>query len=157
MATISAVKVIIREADVITALNTKGGAVREWVDEVGIDTLRNAEASAPVNNPLNARHRGGVTGTYAASFRYDRRGSRGHRVIGRVTNNADHAIYVEEGRGAAVTPFQGISNTGRPIGGQRFSWTVWGGAIRKVEYTGPRPGHHTLRKAFEAACEVNGV
>lgn len=146
------VKVLIRSSDIIRALNTPGGAVREFVDEVTNDTFVYAVDSSPVNDPLNAQHRGGVVGTYAASWGTDRRGSRGHRVIGRVFNTADHALFVEEGRGPAFTPI--VKGVG---GGQRFSWTVWGGRIRKVPYTGARGGRHVLRNAFDLAKKMNGV
>ena len=132
------VRVLIRGADVIRALNTPGGPVREYVDNIGKDTRRIATATAPVNDPLDAQHRGGVVGTYKASFRFDRRGSRGHRVIGRVTNSAGHADIVENGRSASHR-------------WQRFSWTVWGGDIRRVDYTGAREGKHILRNALRQA------
>lgn len=140
------VKVLIRSTDVIRALNTPGGAVREFVDEVSLDTLRYAEAASPVNDPLNAMHRGGVVGTYLAGWRFDRRGSRGHFVLGRVLNIAKHADIVEFGRGPAYTPI-----VSKEEGGQRFSWTVWGGVIRTVDYTGPRDGRHILRDALRQA------
>lgn len=149
---VATTKVVIRSSDIIRALNTPGGAVREFVDEVSLDTLRYAEADSPINNPLNAQHRGGVTGTYFAGWRFDRRGSRGHRVLGRVFNIAEHAAIVEFGRGPAVTPV--ISKT---EGGQRFSWSVWGGSIRRVGYTGPRAGKHVLRGAFRLARKANGI
>lgn len=96
------VTVKVTDRAIISALNTPGGAVYEWRDEVGREVKRFAEAIAPVNNPGNAEHRGGEVGTYQRSFGFDRRGSSGHHVIARVTNDADHAIYVEYGRSSST-------------------------------------------------------
>jgi hypothetical protein len=61
---------------------------------------------------------------YKERWTWDRRGSSGHHVVARVLNSSDHAEYVEYGRSASTKL-------------QIFSWTAWGGDIRRVG--GPRP------------------
>jgi len=117
-------KVHISDRAIISALNTPGGAVFRWRDEIGQEIKRVAISLSPVNDELNAQHRGGVVGTYKKGWGWDRRGSRGHHVIARVTNSAAHAQYVEYGRSAS-----------RKM--QIFSWTEWGGEIKRVG--GPTP------------------
>jgi hypothetical protein len=169
--------VSISNAAVITALNTPGGAVYEWRDEIAKEIMATAFANSPVNDPLNAMHRGGVVGTYKASWDWDRQGSGGHHVVARVVNTADHAIYVERGR-------SGSSKM------QIFSWTEWEGDIRRIggpstipsrrgrrmtdaqraynarirklprkegERTGARAGQHILAKAVVAALGSQGI
>jgi hypothetical protein len=139
------VRVTIDDRLIISALNTPGGGVFRWRDEVGSDIKVTAEAMSPINDPLNARHRGGVVGTYKAGWDWDRRGSSGHHVVARVTNSADHAIYVEFGRTASSKM-------------QIFSWTAWGGDIRRIG--GPRPvptderGRHRFRNRGLSPGEV---
>jgi hypothetical protein len=96
-----ATKVRVTDRAIISALNTPGGGVFKWRDEVGKEVKRYAESIAPVNNPLDAEHRGGEVGTYQRSFDFDRRGSSGHHVIARLTNDAPHALYVEFGRSSS--------------------------------------------------------
>ena len=120
------VNVKITDRSVISALNTPGGPVWEFRDDVMNDITDLARRKSPVNNPANARHRGGRVGTYKASWLGRRHGS-GHHVGLTVMNTADHAQYVEEGKGPS-----------RKF--QRFSFTGWGGEIR---YIGPK----VLRKA----------
>lgn len=134
----STVSVDISHASVIAACNTPGGPIYEWRDRTATVAIGNAQGRAPVNNPLNAMHRGGVVGTYRASFGWDRTGSHGHLVSATIFNDADHAIYVEEGRSASLRH-------------QTFSWTRWGGRIRTVDSTRRRPGTHVLMRSVEAA------
>jgi hypothetical protein len=172
----SLVNVQISDRAIITALNTPGGDVYKWRDEVTKEVIANARINAPVNDPMNAMHRGGTVGVYKASFDWDRRGSSGHHTIGRVTNSADHAIYVELGR-------SGSSKM------QIFSWTEWGGAIQRIggpskvsnsrrplsrgelafnerigklpkrvgSRTHDRAGQHILAKALAAALGSQGI
>lgn len=146
------VKVHIDDATIISALNTPGGAVHEWRNETERMLLAQCRVQSPVNDVLNAMHRGGVVGEYAASWVTDRYGN-GHRIGFRIENFADHAVYVEEGRrGSAKT--------------QTFSWTRWGGEIRTVGIgagavafgTRPRDGKHILRDAANAilAAQTGG-
>jgi hypothetical protein len=173
----STVKVKITDRAIITALNEPGGGVYKWRDEVARDVKANAVANAPVNDPMNALHRGGTVGLYKAGFDWDRRGSSGHHTIARITNDSDHAIYVELGR-------SGSSKM------QIFSWTEWGGAIGRIggprevsresrplsrgelafnerirrelpkrmgSRTGDRRGEHILAKALAAALGSQGI
>jgi len=78
-----------------------------------------AVASSPVNDPLNAVHRGGVVGTYKASWRVSHDAAPVWVAAGRLSNTADHAIIVEKGRSESRKP-------------QLFSWTKWGGKIKWV-------------------------
>lgn len=139
------VKVRIEDHLIISALNTPGGGVYRWRDEVGGEIKAVAEGMSPINNPANAQHRDGVVGTYKKGWDWDRRGSSGHHVVARVTNSADHAVYVEYGRSASHEL-------------QIFSWTAWGGDIRRVG--GPQPvptderGRHATRRRKLSPGEV---
>lgn len=134
----------IPEANIIAALNGPGGAVSLWRDRVAQSIVAEAIATAPVNNVLNALHRGGVVGTYKASFGWAR-GHQGnqHSVSAVVSNFSDHALYVELGRGPSDRT-------------QVFSWTGWGGQIRRVRATRGRVGQHILERALNTvyAAEV---
>ena len=140
----ASVKVTIPSKAIIRACNTPGGPVYEWRDQIGLAILHQAEATAPINDPLNAVHRGLIVGTYAASFGGDRRGSSGHHVIARVYNDAPHADIVESGRPAVY------SNQG-------FSWTKWRGDIRQVPATRGRAGQHILARALVAVMGSQGL
>lgn len=136
----SVANVQVSDRAIITALNTPGGDVYKWRDEVAREVMMTAIATAPVNDPLNAMHRGGTVGVYKASFDWDRRGSSGHHTIGRVTNSADHAIYVELGRSASYKM-------------QIFSWTEWGGAIQRIG--GPSKVTNTRRPLSRGELAFN--
>jgi hypothetical protein len=131
----SGVKVTVTDRAIISALNTPGGDVYRWRDEVGREVKAIAEEIAPINNPMNAEHRGGEVGTYQASFGFDRRGSSGHHVVARVTNSSDHADIVEFGRSSSSQM-------------QIFSWTEFGGAIVRVG------GPGSISKFLEGARTV---
>jgi len=115
----ASVRVKITDRAIITALNTPGGGVFRWRDEVGSEIKSIAEATSPINDPENALHRGGDVGRLKASWDWDRRGSSGHHVICRVTNGQNHAVYVEWGR----------TSSGKM---QIFSWSAYGGAIVRI-------------------------
>lgn len=156
------VDVHITDRTVITALNTPGGAVYEWRDRVMNDIEDRAWARSPVNNPLNARHRGGVVGTYKRGWRVSRAGSNGHRVRMTISNVADHAVYVELGRSASGKY-------------QVFAWTRWGGRTQWVgantefnrqragglrrggRRTAARPGKNILRNATNYVLRREGL
>jgi hypothetical protein len=156
------VRVHVTNQTVISALNTPGGAVYEWRDKVMHDIQDRAVLRSPVNNPANARHRGGVVGTYRRGWRTSRAGSNGHRVRLTVSNVADHATFVEFGRSAS-SKFQ------------VFSWTRWGGRIgwvgadtaanqeRAGHYdrmggaTAARPGKHVLKNATNYVLHREGL
>ena len=128
------VEVKITDAKIIAALNTAGGPVYEWRNRVERALYTEARAHSPVNDPLNAVHRGGRVGTYLLSWRSDHRGSSGHHVVARVYNTADHARFVEEGRGPSTGP-------------ETFSWVKWAGDIRTVTRNRGYDGQHVLRDA----------
>lgn len=113
------VKVNVTHKAIISALNTPGGAVHDWRDMIGGEIMSIAQGTSPINDPLNAQHRGGEVGIYKASWDWDRRGSSGHHVVARVTNDAPHAVFVEWGRSPSYKM-------------QIFSWTEWGGAIGRI-------------------------
>jgi hypothetical protein len=102
-----------------------------------------AKAAAPVNNPLNALHRGGVVGTYAASFHARRTTS--PTSIGFVYGNrANHASVVEWGRSASNRR-------------QRFSWTRYPGVIASYSRTRARDGDHVIADAVTYALAHDGL
>jgi hypothetical protein len=142
------VRVRITDRAIISALNTPGGAVNTWRTERAKTILDICELSSPVNDPLNATHRGGFVGEFKRSWFGDARGSSGHHVVARIYNTAPHAVYVEEGRSASQLI-------------QTFSWTVWDGRIRTIGGsigggTGARLGRHILRDAVNEVGEETG-
>lgn len=123
----------VNEIKVIKALNTPGGAAFEWRDETALKVFERCVLDSPVNDPLNAVHRGGVVGGYKAGWRFDRIGSNGSQLRATVYNTSDHAYYVEHGRG---------QSSGREV----FSWTQTGGQIIEVlRGTGGYPAKNVLR------------
>ena len=80
------------------------------------DTWATCIATAPVNDPMNAMHRGGRSGTTRRGRGTGTAVAVGHHTVGRVTNDQDHAIYVELGTVVVSTKMQ------------IFSWTECGGA-----------------------------
>lgn len=133
----SSVDVDITDGAIITALNTPGGEVAKWRDRVAKVIVAQAELKSPVNDPLNAAHRGGVVGTYKASWGWDKSGSGGHSVQANIKNSSDHADIVEYGR---------PQTTGR----ERFSWAKHRppGSIKTHKGgTRGRDGQHVLRNA----------
>lgn len=119
-------------------LNGTGG-VGKWRTVTTKALLKECQELAPVNKPLNAVHRGSVVGTYLASFGTDNRGTRANRFIGRVTNSAPHAKYVEWGRGASSKD-------------QFFSWVRDGGLPQWYTHTNARDGAHVMQRAGEAVA-----
>lgn len=114
-----------------------GGVLWNEVEKWLIETDYIAKATAPVNDPLNAMHRGGVVGIYKAGFRS--RHTRTRTSIGFVYRNvANHAIFVEKGRRASARP-------------QVFSWTRKGGKIRRYQFTGRRDGEWVITSAVNVA------
>jgi hypothetical protein len=107
------------------------------------DSFGAAFATAPVNDPLNAVHRGGVVGTYQASFRARRLSNLGSEGF-KLSNVSDHAAVVEFGRRPSTKP-------------QTFSWTRTGGQIRRYKRTSGRDGEHIMADAVQYGLAVNGV
>lgn len=130
---------------VFRALNTPGGPVYEWRDDTAGQIVLAAEATAPINDVLNALHRGGLVGEFKRSFTWDAVGSNQVYLRATVYNYADHALYAEEGRGPSSKQ-------------QTFSWAGWGGATRTTGSTRGRDGSHTLRNATNAVlAQAPGV
>ncbi len=113
-------------------LNGVGGPVREFREKCIAELKVTLPANAPVNNRLNAMHRGGVVGTYARSFKFDRMGSNQVGLQFTASNTAPHAKYVEMTSRRASKRYQ------------TFSWTWWGGKVRKEQETRRRPGSVTI-------------
>lgn len=126
-------RVQISDALIIRAFQTpnSGAGVYEWRDALVLRGNQYAVAISPVNEVQDAMHRGGVVGTFAASWGWNRRGTKGHRHIGRLFNDAPHADIVDGGRREAFA-------------WQRFSWTEWGGEINAVWRTSARPGYNII-------------
>ena len=118
------VNVKITDRAVIRAVSTPGGPGFEFMDTLADQIEDGAFRRSPVNNPANAMHRGGVTGTYKASWSWDRRGTGFHGIARRVLNSSGHASVVEYGRSMSQKF-------------QVFSWTAWGGQIRYIRRGGP--------------------
>jgi hypothetical protein len=154
---------------IIKALNTPGGSggVAREMDRIRRSTIALARLSAPVNNPDDAMHRGGVTGTYKAAFKSDRKGTNGHYVRRAVFNDADHAIIVEQGRRSTRKDLSllhylrlrsWIRRTGGvPRGWERYSSVHTGGVIVTSPGTRGRDGQHTLERAFDEAIRRSKV
>lgn len=133
----------ISEMLIIRALNTPSGSggVYRWIHAAEKDILRAARTLAPKNKIGNARHRGGVTGTYKASFVGMDRGSRGHHLVITVHNTAKHAYIVEFGR---------PSTRGKKF--EAFSWVQYPKRpLIYTEGTFGRKGQKTLERAFYKA------
>lgn len=136
----SDVRVNVTDAAIISALNTPGGAVYEWRDDTMLKIANRAYDTSPVNNPLNAQHRGGEVGTYKLGWRTRRTGNQ-HRVGMVISNDSDHAVYVEFGRSASGKY-------------QAFTWAKASPPGSFVEVGGDlgggtagRPGRNILRNA----------
>ncbi len=114
-----------------------GAPVENWRDNTMKAALAFAIAAAPVNNPLNARHRAGWVGEYKASMFTQRTGnSRGRGFI--LGNRAAHAVFVDFGRSASRKD-------------QKFSWSKYGGEVRKYKATQKRDGYRILGDAVDRA------
>lgn len=120
----------------VRSIHVGTGGVGKWRTVTTRMLEAQCIALAPVNKPGDAVHRGGVVGTYRDGFDTDNRGTRGTRLIGRVTNSAPHAVYVEWGRSASNKD-------------QFFSWTRHGGIPQWYTGTRARAGRHVMKRAGE--------
>lgn len=175
-----AVKVQVTNRAIITALNTPGGDIYRWRDEIGREIEANAIGLSMENDPLNATHRGEVVGLYKAGWSWDRRGSQGHHVIARVTNREYYAYYIEWGRSASSkmqifswTEYDGglvrVGGPGKPTAWQMENWkgkgfrrfverAPWETLPKYIgKQTGERPGQHVLGRAVVAALGGAGI
>lgn len=129
------VDVDINKLQVWAVLNGPAGAIFDWRDDVAEAIVRECIFLSPINNPANARHRGGIVGTFKRRWHWDRIGSNGDVVRAFIENQAGHAKYVEFGRGPSFM-------------WEKFSWIKHKppGAIRvHPGGTGARQGEHLLR------------
>src|SRR4029079_18320733 len=165
----TSVRTVISNPLIIRALNTpggSGGAYKE-MERIRRSTLAIARGIAPLGNPENAMHRGGLVGTYKASFKSDKRGSSGHYLIRRMYNTADHAYYVEHGRGSTkftlglreyMRQRNWIARTGGvPRRWERYSSTFSGGVIITSPGTSGWEGFHTMEISFDEAMRRSKV
>ena len=138
------VDVDISATQVHLALNAPGGLVFEWMRETLNAIEQLAMANSPVNNPLNAMHRGGVVGTYKRSWSTTPPITSADGVSGSVSNSAAHAYFVEEGRGPALQTEQ------------VFSWTGFKppGSIHQVMNTKGYPRQRVLYYATQDVLEA---
>jgi hypothetical protein len=163
-------KVYISDGALIASVQHGSAGVWKWRNKL----LRSTEHQAKKNardrlemNPQNAMHRGGVVGTYLASFDKDKIGSNGWWIRGRVWNYAPHAYYVEHGRGPSKSR-QVFSSTLRgwrplPRGGMMIeSLTGFEGVQYRTPgkvytwyYTGSRRGKDILRDAGHEAARIH--
>ena len=127
------------------AIQRPGGPGNAMARKWRRTAVTTAKKLAPVNDPLDAMHRGGKVGTYKRSFKTDKIGTNGSYIRTSVKNTAGHAVFVEEGRRASKRT------------DQRFSWTKWGGRIQIARQTRGRDGNHVLAKALKAANRAVGV
>lgn len=104
----SGVTVRVTDRTVITALNTPGGPLREWREELLRALQHEFDLTAPEGDPRNRTHDRKVGGNYMKS-QYFRRSGNGHSVGVVYGNNAFYAEAVEFGRS--------------PTGGyEKFAW-----------------------------------
>lgn len=111
-----------------------------WREQAMAVAKKTAQTLAPVNNPLNAKHRGGTVGTYLASIYVERTGNQYGRGF-RLGARAPHAAIVENGRSASTKD-------------QYFSWSAAGGVARWYEKTSGRDGDHVIERAAESAVAI---
>ena len=137
------VEVDISQAQVTLVLNAPGGLVNDWMRETIAGIEAAAIANSPINDVLNAMHRGGVVGTYKASWRSPAITNGSNSVSGTVENTAGHAIFVEEGRDHVV-------------GQQRFSWRNFKppGSIHVVQNSAGYPRQRVLYYATQDVLEA---
>lgn len=145
---------VISDGKIIKALNFPGKPAANWRDYFVIQVARYARESAPVNKVSDAMHRGGAVGEYKRSFEWDRIGSNGHKLYGRVYNTASYANYVERGKGpSAKDQFFSWGKGTRMFNadplGDWYVLTVHGKVRGMLREVGAREGHHTLENAFE--------
>jgi len=112
-----------------------------WRERAMALALSTAIATAPVNNPKNAAHRGGVVGTYKASMHTRRTGNQYGRGFN-LSNTAHHAEIVEHGRSASNKD-------------QYFGWVRDPSSPRWYRRTAGRDGDRIIQKAVETALRLS--
>lgn len=138
-----ATRVVVSDAAIISACNTDrgSGGVARWLTRTANKVIAVAEASAPVGNPLDNKHRPEhVVGTYKASFIITRKYGNGHRIFRHMGNIAPYAAYVENGRTESRLD-------------QRFSSVAYP-EIHWTDFTPAREGLHILENALDGAVRT---
>lgn len=120
---------------VFRATSAPGGDVYEFMNRTRLDAGNALQRNAPRNSPLNEVHRERGSPNYALGFITDMYGNQNGTGF-RVGNTVAHADIVENGRSASFKK-------------QRFSWTQWGGQIRKVKATHGRAGTRYMARTVE--------
>lgn len=162
-------KVYINDAALIASVQRGSAGVWRWRNKVLRSMEFQAKKIAPVNNPLNAVHRGGVVGTYKASFDKDKRGSNGYVLRGRLWNYSPHAQYVEYGRSGSSArqvfswalanrvptakggiPFKNLTG----FQGKQYRQP---GVVYTWYHTNAREGQHVLARAGRATARIHGA
>ena len=161
----------INDVTILTAINTPGGLVRDYMEDYAEDIKKRAIRSTiqRIGNGgkdyvANAATRGGTVGTYLASFYIYRLGSNQYEIHREVGNAAPHGVIVEEGR-----------PTVRKV--QRFSWVhakvrtarkpgkkggyelgaSTPGKILNYRRTNRRKGKHIVQNAVRRASRARGI
>lgn len=182
MATARVVKVVVSDSLIYEAVMAPGGDANKWLKDLNRKAGTLAKSTAPVDDPANAATRGGVVGTYKASFGGGVRNAGMTLLVGEVYNRSDHAVYVEEGRrhtrkrqvftwtGARknIKQTRTVSGRGAVIrtGVRQPLSTSGGGAYRTVPNPGgwvstprtkARKGKHILKNAVNAVLVSEGI
>lgn len=149
-----AARTTITTATVYKALHTPGGNVQQFATRVGRSATGKARQWSPTNDVYSAMHRGGVVGTYKASWYSKRIQGNQHASKIEVGNRANHAIFVEEGRmpswrRQAFTWRFGPSRRGYP-------W-MYVGPGRRFKKTRGRAGRHILRDSMAWSLAKYGI
>ena len=140
------------------ALNTPGKPVREYVRRMALDTMAEAIENSPTNLVNNAKHRGGVVGTYKAGWRSDIKGTNLYVVRGRVYNLTRHAPIVEHGkpyvRRRQIFSWQHARAwaTHRVTGERKLLPNPGGMVSTKVVHA--RKGRHVLAEALKSTAAL---
>ncbi len=175
----SSVKVVISDTLIIKACNTPGGSggvakeMNDWAKRCKLRAIN----TSPVNDPMNATHRGGVVGTYKASFKSSRKGSNGHILRRTLLNVAPHAPYVEYGRRSTrfgdsfyakhwpgwpampgnnhivFTDLRSNSVLRSKGNWELFGWTAHSGIVRWYAGTSGRDGKYVLLDSWKWSTE----
>lgn len=127
------------------------GGVGRWRSVTGRALLKECIATAPVNDPLNAAHRGFKVGTYKESFYLDNENDPGGFLFkATVGNTASHAVFVENGRSGSNKRqvFSWARAFYRRAPRREDGWVkIKPGTIMVWSKTGGRPGQHIMEDA----------
>jgi len=114
-----------------------GTPVYNWREATMALAISTARSIAPVNNPGNAVHRGGVVGTYLLGLGVARTGNKWGRGFA-LSASAPHSNIVESGRDASFKQ-------------QWFSWVPEGSTPQWHDKTGARDGDAVIERSIATA------